>query len=71
MLLNIDKPLSKATLHSPACSFVPQPIGTGFKPVGEMGRDGGWFEVSSTSEAKAVMQKEMPSATFHECERCL
>ena len=70
MLLNIDKPLKKATLHNDFCSFVPKPYGTKLKPVGRLGRDGGWFEVSSEVEAIRVARDEWPSATFVRCPRC-
>ena len=52
MLLNIDKPLRSSTLHDEACSYVPKPHGTRFKPLGTLGRDGGWFSVSSVSHAR-------------------
>lgn len=70
MLLNIDKPLKKATLHNAFCSFVPKPHGTRLKPFGKLGTDGGWFEVSSEPEAKQVAAKEWPEATFVRCSRC-
>jgi hypothetical protein len=70
MLLNIDVPLRTATLHDEACSYVPKPFGTHFKPVGALGRDGGWFPVSSTAEAKAVASREYRQATFKACTFC-
>jgi hypothetical protein len=70
ILLNIDKPLKKATLHKVHCSFVTKPYGTKLKPVGRLGPDGGWFEVSSEVEAIQVAAKEMPAASFVRCPRC-
>jgi hypothetical protein len=70
MLLNIDKPLRTATLHSESCSHLPQPLGTPFKLVGSLGRDGGWFHVASRSEAEATVQREFPSAAFVRCSYC-
>ena len=71
MLLNIDVPLRTATLHSEACSHVPQPFGTQFKPIGKLGRDGGWFPVSSAAEGKAVAQRELPQSAFKPCAFCM
>jgi hypothetical protein len=42
VLLNIDKPLKRATLHNEFCAFVPKRHGTVLKPVGQLGRDGGY-----------------------------
>lgn len=70
MLLNIDKPLKRATLHNEFCSFVPKPHGTKLKPVGHLGVDGGWFEVESLEEARQLSEREWPAATFHRCPRC-
>lgn len=70
MLLNIDKPLKKATLHNEFCSFVPKPHGTKLKPVGRLGEDGGWFPVGSEEEAKMVARVHWPSAVFVRCSRC-
>lgn len=71
MLLNIDVPLRTATLHIESCSHVPKPCGTQFKPVGALGRDGGWFTVSSTAEAKVVAASEYPQAAFKACAFCV
>jgi hypothetical protein len=70
MLLNIDKPLKKATLHNEFCSFVPKPLGTKLKPVGKLGSDGGWFHVASEPEAVFVAGREWPDANFTRCPRC-
>jgi len=70
MLLNIDKPLRTSTLHDETCSYVPQPYGTKFKPLGTLGRDGGWFFVLSSAEAKKVAQREFPQGTFKPCQYC-
>lgn len=70
MLLNIDKPLKKATLHKAFCSFVPKPYGTKLKPVGHLGADDGWFEVASVVEAIKIAEREFPAATFARCPRC-
>ena len=70
MLLNIDKPQRTAFLHSLGCSQVPSPLGTEYKPVGHVGRDGGWFEVSSPVEAEAVVDRELPGTELQECSNC-
>lgn len=70
MLLNIDKPLRTSTLHDETCSHVPQPYGTQYKPLGTLGRDGGWFAVSSNTEAKVVAQREFPQGAFKTCQYC-
>ena len=70
MLLNIDKPLKRATLHNGFCSFVPKPFGTKLKPVGRLGPDGGWFEVASEAEGVQVARSEWPQATFTRCPKC-
>jgi hypothetical protein len=70
MLLNIDKPLKRATLHNEFCALVPKPLGTKLKPVGRMGRDGGWFHVNSDADAAIVTRSIFPHATLHRCPRC-
>lgn len=70
MLLNLDKPLKKATLHNEFCSFVPKPYGTKLKPVGHMGRDGGWFHVNSEPDAALVARTHLPGAAVTRCPRC-
>lgn len=69
-VLNIDKPLKKATLHNAFCAFVPKPHGTKLKPVGQLGADGGWFEVESELEALRTIEREWPAARFGRCARC-
>jgi len=64
MLLNIDKPLKKATLHNEFCSFVPKPPGTKLKPLGSMGEDGGWLFVRSEQQARLVAREQSPMATY-------
>jgi hypothetical protein len=70
MFLNIDKPRRSATLHSAGCPFLPKPLGTALKHVDELGRDGGWFAVSSEGQARAVWQKEFPRGEFVRCQNC-
>lgn len=70
MLLNIDKPKLTAVLHEEYCPIVPKPHGTELKPVGSFGRDGGWFNVTSVGEAKAMAEREFPRAVFKLCSRC-
>lgn len=71
VLLNLDKPLKRATLHNEFCSFVPKPQhGTRLKPVGSMGRDGGWFEVKSEGEAAIVARSNLPGALVTRCAHC-
>ena len=70
MLLNIDFPLKKATLHPDGCIHVPKPMGTQYKPVGELGRDGGWFQVESETQGKAVAGATAPRAEVILCRYC-
>ena len=70
MLLNIDKPQRSAFLHSEGCTRVPSPLGSDYKPVGHVGRDGGWFEVSSPEEAEVVVAREFPGTELQECSTC-
>lgn len=70
MLLNIDRPNLTAVLHKEHCPSVPKPVGTALKPVGKLGRDGGWFNVSSISGARVVAEREFPRAVFTLCSRC-
>ena len=70
MLLNIDKHRRTAFLHSLGCSQVPSPVGTEYKPVGHLGRDGGWFVVSSPVEAEAVIAREFAGTELQECSTC-
>lgn len=51
MILNIDKPLKKATLRQELCAFVPKPVGTKHKPFGRLGHDGGWFSIKTDQDA--------------------
>ena len=70
MLLNLDKPLKRATLHNEFCLFVPKPVGTKLKPLGQLGRDGGWFEVTTKAEAETKATALLPDATLTRCPRC-
>jgi hypothetical protein len=70
MLLNIDKPHRKSTLHTESCPHVPNPLGTVFKPLELVGRDGGWFSVSSVSDAKTIAKRELPIGEFVRCSYC-
>ena len=69
MLLNLDKPLRTATLHLDECSQVTSPVGTPYKPLGSMGRDGGWFKVASLAEADTLV-RGLPWASLHRCTYC-
>jgi len=71
MLLNIDKPLRTATLHSDTCSRVPVPYETEYKKKNKLGRDGGWFTVDSEDKAKALAQSVAPQTTLKRCKYCL
>jgi hypothetical protein len=71
MLLNIDKPRKCATFHLQRCSYVPKPLGTVFKPVGELGRDGGWLEIDSEKDARDLTVREGPSYKFAVCPLCV
>jgi len=70
MLLNIDKPLRTSTLHQDTCAYIPRPHGTPFKPLEDMGRDGGWFAAASESQAKAVADLRFPVGEFKLCQYC-
>ena len=70
MLLNLDIPLKRATLHNQFCSFVPKPVGTKLKPLGRMGEDGGWFTVTSEDEADDTRRAYLPQANLVRCPRC-
>lgn len=70
MLLNIDRPLGTATLHVDSCPYVPDPFGTRWKPVGQLGRDGGWFRVASGERAEKLVARTLPSVTLRRCSRC-
>jgi|MudIll2142460700_1097286.scaffolds.fasta_scaffold1038323_1 hypothetical protein len=70
MLLNIDKPNRTATLHADSCRQVPDPLGTQLKPVGAIGRDGGWFQVESRSQAESTVEREVPGLTLVHCSWC-
>lgn len=69
-LLNLDKPLNRATLHNGFCSMVPKPVGTKLKPMGHLGRDGGWFEVKTEAEAALIARSHLPGALVIRCPRC-
>ena len=70
MLLKIDKPQRTATLHDDACSQVPRPVGTAFKAVEELGRDGGWFSVATEMQAQEIAARQFERAQFAKCQRC-
>ena len=70
MLLNLDKPLKHATLHNEFCALVTKPVATKLKPLGHLGRDGGWFEVATQAEAEAKAASILPDATLTRCPRC-
>jgi len=70
MLLNIDKPLKRATLHNEFCALVPKPCATRLKPVGRLGRDGGWFYATTDDEARGIADSQWPQAHFHRCPQC-
>jgi hypothetical protein len=70
LLLNIDKPHRTCTLHSPACSMVPKPHGSVHKPVGSLGRDGGWFDAVSEAAACAIAAREFAAGEFGLCGYC-
>jgi hypothetical protein len=70
VLLNIDKPLKRATLHNEFCVFVPKPPGTKLKPEGRMGPDGGWFHGDSEADAVMLVRQQLPDGKFARCPRC-
>jgi len=70
LLLNIDRPHRTCTLHAWSCSAVPKPHGTTHKPVGQLGRDGGWFAVASEGVARTTATREFPAGDFVVCSYC-
>ena len=70
MLLNLDKVLSRAVLHGDLCIHVPKAGGSSLKPVGQMGRDGGWFRVKSEAEAADLATSLLPAVEVKRCPRC-
>ncbi|MEJ8852730.1 hypothetical protein [Variovorax rhizosphaerae] len=70
MLLKIDKRLRTARLHREDCKRIPSPVGSVHKPIGKLGRDGGWFSVTSEAEASAVARTNFPQAKFDRCQFC-
>lgn len=50
--------------------MVPQPYGTTYKPVNELGRDGGWFTAASESAARTIAAREFPAGDFTHCKNC-
>lgn len=72
MLLNVDKPWKSAVYHplGTLCGWVPKPYGTDLKPVGRLGRDGGWFRVSTMAEAASTLQREAPHLGARLCSNC-
>lgn len=70
MLLNLDRKTARATLHTEGCRTVPEPLGTPYKSVGGMGRDGGWFTVPSHQGAVGLVTRYLPKATVMRCPRC-
>jgi len=70
MLLNLDLPLKRATLHNEFCPTIPKPYGTKLKPVDRMGPDGGWFHVPSEPEAVILARTQFPEGKFARCPRC-
>ncbi|MFG0259516.1 MAG: hypothetical protein ACF8LK_04105 [Phycisphaerales bacterium JB041] len=70
MLLNIDLPSKKATVHRGGCPHVPSPPGTERKPAGRLGEDGGWFEVASLVVAATIVRRERPELTVDRCSFC-
>jgi hypothetical protein len=70
MVMNLDKILSRAVLHDEHCVYVPKTAGSSVKPVGQMGRDGGWFRVKSEAEATELATSLLPGVTVKHCPRC-
>ena len=70
MLLNIDKPHRTATLHNESCSFIPSPLGSPYKPIEQLGRDGGWFSLATEAEARSFASMEFPHGEFVRCQNC-
>ena len=70
MLLNIDKPLRKSTLHETGCAYIPKPHGTRSKPQGHLGLEGGWFAAASESAGRAIANRELPDGDFKLCNYC-
>lgn len=70
LLLNLDPKTTRATLHTADCRTIPDPLGTAHKLIDRMGRDGGWFVVSSQQQAIDLAATHVPRATVLRCARC-
>jgi hypothetical protein len=70
MLLSIDLPLKRATLHNEFCELVPRPLGTRLKPVGTIGPEGAWFAVVDEVQAARVAAQHLPQSTLVRCPKC-
>jgi hypothetical protein len=70
MLLNIDILHRTATLHKEGCFHLPRSLGTKFKLVGQMGRDGGWFPVNSKADAVKIARQLAPKSEVVPCNDC-
>lgn len=70
MLLSIDLPLKRATLHNEFCPSVPRPLETKLKPVGAIGPEGAWFAVIDEVQAARVAAQHLPQATMVRCPKC-
>jgi putative restriction endonuclease len=70
--LNVDKPLKSQILHyEKGCPDV-QLIGVGkYKPVGKLGRDGGWLSFSNVASAVADAKSRVPKFEhLRACSNC-
>lgn len=70
VLLNIDKKHRTSVLHANDCKRIPRPHGTSYKPVGRLGRDGGWFAVDSEVEGRTTARERFPTGEFIRCQNC-
>lgn len=70
MVLSLDKINRWAMLHRKRCIRVAGRYGTKAKPLGELGRFGGWFEVADLEEARSRVSEQAPYLPLRLCVSC-
>jgi hypothetical protein len=70
VLLNIDRSTERPHCTLATASAFPIRNGTPYKPIGKLGRDGGWFAVDSELEARATAREQFAASEFILCQHC-